>query len=158
MYAMHLAPSSNGVFACGSNKNFSGKANASKASIVHSSNCTRQSFSARASQRTRRQSVVHASTTYEAPSSVGGASELEALSAITLVVPDSVLMASEKDIPRKAATVSAGVLGTALCRCIPSLCNSITSLRDSGNALHDRPRHGQIRSELDSILNFLLEV
>lgn len=45
---------------------------------------------------------------------MGGASELEALSAITLVVPDSVLMASEKDIPRKAATVSAGVLGGIL--------------------------------------------
>ena len=52
-----------------------------------------------------------AATVYEAPSNVGGATELEALSAMTQVVPDSVLMASEKDIPRKAATVSAGVLG-----------------------------------------------
>ena len=54
---------------------------------------------------------VHA----QAPSSVGGATELEVLSTVTQVVPDSVLMASsgQKDIPRKAATVSAGVL----CEC-----------------------------------------
>ena len=43
---------------------------------------------------------------------MGGATELEVLSTVTQVVPDSVLMASsgQKDIPRKAATVSAGVL------------------------------------------------
>jgi hypothetical protein len=48
----------------------------------------------------------------QAPSSVGGATELEVLSTVTQVVPDSVLMASSgtKEIPRKAATVSAGVL------------------------------------------------
>lgn len=40
---------------------------------------------------------------------------MEVLSTVTQVVPDSVLMASsgQKDIPRKAATVSAGVL----CEC-----------------------------------------
>ena len=58
-------------------------------------------------------SSVETAVPMQAPSSVGGATELEVLSTVTQVVPDSVLMASSgtKEIPRKAATVSAGVLG-----------------------------------------------
>ena len=113
---MNLATSAKGVFVFGSDRIICSKANASRSAILLPLAPVRRHVNARPSLHTQQQSIVRASSaTYEAPSSVGGATELDALSAITVVVPDSVLMAREKDIPRKAATVSAGVLGDTLC-------------------------------------------
>lgn len=91
---------------------------ASRSAAILPAPTARHALIARAAPRSRRQSVIiSAKTGYASPSSVGGATELEALSSVTQVVPDSVLMASAEDIPRKAATVSAAVLGASPWRC-----------------------------------------
>lgn len=111
MSAMHLAPIA-GAFAPTSSTLCTRKTSKATFRISRLSPSHPSIGIARGATRSYKQSVkMSSATTYEAPSSVGGATELEALSSFTQVVPDSVLMASENDIPRKAATVSAGVLG-----------------------------------------------